>query len=129
MLAMVFVYSCRYGLRPGGKCAGGEEDHMGARPAVFGSTGKRPQKSFRVTSRRRGGVGGVGSPRKCPREPLGRGVGAPPGSTRKRNKKATSALQCTPSGQRDVDSRSADGRMLLRAQRDVLWPGRSTFDV
>jgi len=31
-------------------------------------------------------VGGMGSPRKRPTEPVGRGVGAPPGSTRKRNK-------------------------------------------
>jgi len=36
---------------------------------------------------RRGGVGGVSSPRKRPRESVGRGAGAPPGSTSTRIKK------------------------------------------
>jgi len=77
----------RYGLRLGGGCAGGGGGHAGGRRAIFSGTGKRPQKSFREPVERRGGVGGVGSPRKRPREPVGWGVGAPPVSTRKRNEK------------------------------------------
>jgi len=61
--------------------------HAGGRRAVFSSTGKRPQKSCRGPVGRRGGVGGVGSPRKLPREPVGRGVGAAPASTRRRSRK------------------------------------------
>jgi len=59
--------------------------HARGRRVVFSSTGKRPQKSFREPVGRQGGVRGVGSPRKRLREPVGRGVGALPGSKRKRN--------------------------------------------
>jgi len=86
MLALVVVYSCRNGLRLHGECEGGKGGGCGwAASGVYG-TGKRPQTSFREPVGRRGGVGGVSSPRKRPAEPVGRGVGAPPGSTRKRNK-------------------------------------------
>ena len=87
VMAFVFFYSCRYGLRLDKGCAGGGGGHAGGRRAVFISTKKRPQKSFRVPVGRWGGVGRMGSSRKRPSEPVGRGVGVPPGSRRKRNKK------------------------------------------
>jgi len=75
-----------------------------------------------------GGWGGWAAPESAPESRWGGDRGTPR-KHKEAQSKAPFALQRTRSGQRDVDGRSADGRMLLRALRDVLWPGRSTFHV
>ena len=87
MLVLVFVYSCGYGLRLGRGCTRGGGGMRVGGEQFLAAPGSALRRAVREPVGRRGGVGGVRSPRKRPRESVGRGAGAPPGSTRKRNQK------------------------------------------
>jgi len=90
--------------------------------------GSAPRRTLGSLWEGRGGRGG-GQRQKAPQRAGGEGGRGTPKKKKEAQEKAPFAVQHTRSGKSDADGRSADGRMLRRALRDVLWPEMSTFQV
>jgi len=119
VLALAISFSCSYGQGASGDCAEGGGGRAGGQRAIHVSPGKRPQVSIGEPVGGQVRAGCLGSPRKRSRDPRKKVKGT---STKHQEAqyRAPFFLQRNGSGQRDVDGRSAAGRVLLGALRDVL---------